>query len=200
MKTYPIDSAVREEAREYADKSMRYTSNHPGWKDEHKKPQRIFTGRCAQLWVAAFCEAHGVPCEKDQSSHKVEDDFDVLIIGQRVDVKATIFRDLVGQVTVPSYNKPGDYYCFAIIDEQCTAISPYGFVSKKDYEAHAFLVPEGELIKATNTWQRFKKGSYFLPDDCPAVTPFEATLFRWRDQERYLAGNRAFAALLREAA
>lgn len=116
--------------------------DYQGWQDQKLKPgapdlREILT----QLWVAEFCRANGIECVKDTSSPYVADDRDLSIYGHSVDVKTTVNRNLLGQVSPGVINKPCDYFCFLMTDSNCSFVEPIGFMDCDTYRAVAV---EGE--------------------------------------------------------
>lgn len=96
--TYPVSSSILIEARLYCQDSIQHTMDYKGWKDQHEKQSRITYGKFGQLWVAEFCRLNNIPYRKDKSPPKEADDVDLFIFDRSVDVKTTVFMDLVGQV------------------------------------------------------------------------------------------------------
>lgn len=176
---YPITSTLLSEARLYARESFGHTMDYQGWQDQKLKLARLTYGKFGQLWVAEFCRVNGIQYEKDTSSPYVADDRDLSIFGHSIDVKTTINRDFLGQVSPGVINKPCDYFCFIVTDMQCSFVEPLGFIDCDAYRAIAVEVKEGQLIPGTNTRQRFGT-SFFLPRLAP-VTPFVQFLLRLRE-------------------
>lgn len=176
---YPITSTLLSEARLYARESFGHTMDYQGWQDQKLKLARLTYGKFGQLWVAEFCRVNGIQYEKDTSSPYVADDRDLSIFGHSIDVKTTINRDFLGQVSPGVINKPCDYFCFIVTDMQCSFVEPLGFIECDAYRAIAVEVKEGQLIPGTNTRQRFGT-SFFLPRLAP-VTPFVQFLLRLRE-------------------
>lgn len=176
---YPIASTLLSEARLYARESFGHTMDYQGWQDQKLKLARLTYGKFGQLWVAEFCRVNGIQYEKDTSSPYVADDRDLSIFGHSIDVKTTINRDFLGQVSPGVINKPCDYFCFIVTDMQCSFVEPLGFIDCDAYRAIAVEVKEGQLIPGTNTRQRFGT-SFFLPRLAP-VTPFVQFLLRLRE-------------------
>ena len=141
---YPITSALLSEARLYAQESYGHTMDYQGWKDQKLKLARLTYGKFGQLWVAEFCRANGISHEKDTSSPYVADDRDLSIYGHSIDVKTTINRDFLGQVSPGVINKPCDYFCFVVTDVQCSFVEPVGFMDCDTYRSVAVQVKEGE--------------------------------------------------------
>lgn len=173
---YPVSTKLMTEARLYANDSIQHTMDYHGWKDQHKKKERITYGKFGQLWVAEFCRLNGVNHAKDNSSPTMADDLDLLIRGRKIDVKTTV-SNLVGQVSPGVIEKECDDYCFLITDRQCSYVNPIGFVSKDDYIEHATCVEEGDIIPGTNFRQRFSR-SYFLPANSLVLRPFVQYLLK----------------------
>lgn len=167
---YPLSSALLSEARLYAIESFPHTLNYKGWKDQKLKLARLTYGKFGQLWVTEFCRANGIECEKDTSSPYVPDDLDLTIYGHTIDVKTTINRDFLGQVSPGVINKPCDYFCFVVTDIACSFVEPIGFMDCDTYRSVAVEVKEGQCIPGTNTAQRFGT-SFFLPKPAPII-PF----------------------------
>lgn len=159
---YPIHSGVLSEARLYAQESYRHTMDYDGWKDQKLKMARLTYGKFGQLWVTEFCRANAIDCVKDTSSPYVPDDVDLTICGHSIDVKTTINRAYLGQVSPGVINKPCDYFCFLVTDQQCSFVEPIGFIDSDTYRAIAVEVKEGQLVPGTNQKQRFGT-SFFLP-------------------------------------
>lgn len=175
---YPITSALLSESRLYAQESYRHTMDYQGWHDQKLKLARLTYGKFGQLWVAEFCRANGIECQKDTSSPYVADDRDLTIYGHSIDVKTTINRDFLGQVSPGVINKPCDYFCFLVTDMQCSFVEPIGFMDCDTYRAVAIEVKEGQAIPGTSTKQRFGT-SFFLPRPAPVI-PFVQFLTRLR--------------------
>lgn len=167
---YPMTTNLLTEARLYATDSIQHTMDYEGWKDQHQKRERIVYGNFGQLWVAEFCRLNGIPYQKDRSSPERPDDFDLIAHGFKIDVKTSVCKDLVGQVSPGVINKPVDYFCFMLTDKLCTYIAPYGLIAADDYRRIAVEVKQGEIIPGTTRSQRFSK-SYFLPPDAELM-PF----------------------------
>ena len=169
---YPITSALLAEARLYAQESYGHTFDYQGWEkpDQKQKMARLTYGKFGQLWVAEFCRANGLPCEKDTSSPYVADDRDLTIYGHSIDVKTTVNRNFLGQVSPGVINKPCDYFCFLVTDLKCSFVEPIGFMDCDTYRSVAIEVKEGETIPGTTMQQRFGT-SFFLPRPAPVV-PF----------------------------
>jgi hypothetical protein len=159
------------EARLYATDSIGHTMDYQGWEDQYAKRDRITYGKFGQLWVCEFCKLNGIPYEKDKSSPKVNDDFDLKIGEFSIDVKTTIRNDIQGQVSPGVYNKPIDYYLFLVTDSVCSFVRTLGFVSQSAYKKNALKINKGEKIPGTNMVQRFSY-SYFLPYEIPVWIPF----------------------------
>lgn len=175
---YPITSALLSEARLYAQESYGHTMDYQGWQDQKLKLARLTYGKFGQLWVSEFCRANGITHEKDTSSPYVADDRDLSIYGHSIDVKTTINRDFLGQVSPGVINKPCDYFCFLVTDVQCSFVEPIGFMDCDTYRTVSVQVREGELIPGTRTRQRFGT-SFFLPAQAPVI-PFVQFLTRMR--------------------
>lgn len=173
---YPITSTLLSEARVYAQESYAHTMDYKGWQDQKLKLARMTFGKFGQLWVTEFCRVNGISYEKDTSSPYVADDRDLSIYGHSIDVKTTINRDFLGQVSPGVINKPCDYFCFLVTDLQCSFVEPVGFMDCDTYRSVAVQVKEGELIPGTNTRQRFNT-SFFLPRPAPVV-PFVQFLMK----------------------
>jgi len=179
---YPITSALLSEARLYAQESYGYTMNYKGWDDQYKKMARMTYGKFAQLWVADFCRVNDIDYVKDTSSPYVAHNLDLTICGHSIDVKASINRTFIGQVSPGVINKPCDYFCFVVTDDKCSFVEPIGFIDCDMYRSVSVKVNEGDLIPGTNTRQRFET-SFFLPRPAP-VTPFVQFLVRMRDASK----------------
>ena len=173
---YPITSALLSEARLYAQESYGHTMDYQGWKDQHLKMARMTYGKFGQLWVAEFCRANNLQYQKDTSSPYVADDRDLTIYGHSIDVKTTINRDFLGQVSPGVINKPCDYFCFIVTDKECSFVEPIGFIDCETYRSIAVEIKEGQTIPGTKTFQRFGT-SFFLPRPAPVV-PFVAFLIQ----------------------
>ena len=130
---YPLTTNLLTEARLYATDSIQHTMDYEGWQDQHKKRERIVYGNFGQLWVAEFCRINGIPCQKDRSSPERADDYDLIAHGFKIDVKTSIHKDLVGQVSPGVINKPVDYFCFMLTDRLCSYIAPYGLIAADEY-------------------------------------------------------------------
>ena len=176
---YPITSALLSEARLYAQESYGHTMDYQGWQDQKLKLARLTYGKFGQLWVAEFCRANSIECVKDTSSPYVADDRDLSIYGHSVDVKTTVNRNLLGQVSPGVINKPCDYFCFLMTDSNCSFVEPIGFMDCDTYRAVAVEVKEGQTIPGTSLVQRFST-SFFLPRPAPIV-PFVQFLKHLRD-------------------
>lgn len=159
---YPLTTKLLTEARLYATDSIQHTMDYEGWKDQHKKRERIVYGNFGQLWVAEFCRINGIPFQKDRSSPETPDNFDLIAHGYKIDVKTSIHNDLVGQVSPGVINKELDFFCFMLTDRMCSFIAPFGLISADEYRAIAVEVNNGETIPGTALKQRFGR-SYFLP-------------------------------------
>lgn len=181
--TYPVSTKILTEARLYAQDSIQHTMDYEGWKDQHKKQERITYGKFGQLWVSEFCRLNNIPHKKDRSSPMQADDLDLTIFDKKIDVKTTVCNALVGQVSPGVINKPCDEYCFLVTDRQCSYVTPIGFVSQSDYKAHSVFVAENETIPGTNLRQRFGGGSYFLPPNSPVLRPFVRELLSFMNTE-----------------
>jgi hypothetical protein len=167
---YPVSTKMLTEARCYAVDSIKHTVNYPGWKDEHKKFERITTGRFGQLWVAEFCKINGIECEQDETPPTENDVSDVTICGSVIDVKTSLYKSFVGQVNGSVIKKPCDYYCFLLTTREFDIVMPYGFVSYEDYKENATKLKEGDIIPGTNIKNRFNE-TYFLSEK-NRVRPF----------------------------
>lgn len=167
------------EARLYAQDSIQHTMDYIGWEDQHNKQERITYGKFGQLWVSEFCRLNKIPHEKDRSSPTQADDLDLTIMGKMVDVKTTVIREFVGQISPGVFNKPCDEYCFIVTDRQCSFVTPIGFVSQEDYKKHCVHIKKGEIIPGTSREQKFGGGSYFLPHNSKVCRPFVYTLMKW---------------------
>lgn len=176
--SYPVTSSLLTEARLYCQDSIQHTMDYEGWDDQHEKQARITYGKFGQLWVAEFCRLNGIPHSKDRSSPKYADDLDLMIHNKRVDVKTTVYKDLVGQISPGVINKDCDEYCFVVTDKQCTFVTPIGFVSKQEYKEHCIFVKQGEVIPGTTLTQRFRGGSYFIQANTKVLRPFVMALCR----------------------
>lgn len=159
---YPLTTNLLTEARLYATDSIQHTMDYEGWQDQHQKRERIVYGNFGQLWVAEFCRINGIPYQKDRSSPERADDYDLIAHGFKIDVKTSIKKELVGQVSPGVINKPIDYFCFMLTDRLCSYIAPYGLIAADEYRKISVEVKQGEIIPGTTIHQRFGK-SYFLP-------------------------------------
>lgn len=177
----PIPEQVAESAREYARLSMAHTHNYNGWGDEHKKRERIETGRCAQLWVARFCQVNSILVRLDDTDHTRPDLTDVTIAGEDVDVKASTISIMPPQVNAAVVERSHrGHFCFTLIDEKLRWIVPLGFIRAADFARQAVCVRRGERIPGTQVEQRFADSSYFLPGDKPLM-PFDVVVRAVRD-------------------
>lgn len=160
---FPCNPRVLIEAWAYARESLAHTFNYQGWRDGHRKAQRIATGKFAQLWLAEFCRLNNIPCAPDRSSPYVADAGDLTINGWVIDCKVSVVHGLEGQIS-PRHERESnvDYYAFFRSDKELSFIEPLGFVRFSDVKARAVVVSKGEKIPGTSVVQRFDR-SYFIP-------------------------------------
>ena len=190
---YPVLSTVIERARLYAIDSYSYTHDHKGWETQQSKSQRILTGRVGQEWVSAFCVINGIKNKPDTSSHKDNDEYDLIICGKTIDVKITaVSHCFASQVNNTSIKQKIDYYCFLLTDKKFTYIQPVGFISHSNYVRAAVNVPQGACIPGSTIKQIFRDGSRFLIDDT-GMLPFWETLMQWQKEHdakvHYISGE-----------
>jgi len=172
---YPANNKALHEARIYANESISFTADFNGWQDGKNKYQRILTGRFCQAWLTQLMTINGIPCTGDQSSPYTEDSGDLHINGWNIDCKASIHRNLAGQIskTFDSSKNSIDFYCFFFTDVACNFIEPLGFIEKKKVLELSQRVNCGETIPGTTFTQRFDY-SYFV--DLDKIRPFNETI------------------------
>lgn len=153
------------DAQEYANASISYTYDYQGWEDQkgtNKKYNRILIGRFGQEWLYNFCKLNNLNVEKDRSSYKENDKYDLMISGKLVDVKTSISELFIGQISPGCYkNELIDIYCFILTDEQISFIEPIGFISRGKFIENCYYVPHNGLIRG-KIENRFLEGSYFI--------------------------------------
>ena len=176
---YPVSTDIITDAKVYATESINYTMDYEGFenrceKDLQKKMERIVYGKFGQLWVAEFCRLNGVNCKSDKSSPYVPDKSDLEIDSLKIDVKVSVIKHLVGQVSPGAVKADYDYFCFMLVDRDCKWVCPYGFISCEDFRRVMVEVERGQKIPGTNIVQKFM-ASYFLPEN-PHLIPFVSFL------------------------
>ncbi|RLA39667.1 MAG: hypothetical protein DRR06_18755 [Gammaproteobacteria bacterium] len=169
---YPANNSALHEARIYANESINYTADFQGWQDGHKKYQRILTGRFCQAWLTQLMIINNIPCTGDNSTPYTEDSGDLHINGWNIDCKASVHRELAGQIS-SAFDRPDnsiDLYCFFVTDKSCSFIEPLGFIGKSKVIESSARINCGETILETGFTQRFNY-SYFV--DMSMVKSFD---------------------------
>jgi hypothetical protein len=149
--------------------------DYSGWDDGMDKFLRIAWGKFGQCWVAKYCYFNDIPCEIDRSHPHITDVADVKINGRNVDVKISFAEEdvFIGQVSPGAIkNKFTKYYIFLSTNRPAEWIEPIGIISADKYKQESKFVKWGEKIPGTNIQQRFRDGSYFLPELEKHCVPF----------------------------
>jgi|GEM_PF-4867400 len=160
---YPINTAMLTEARMYARESIENTADYEGWKDQHRKMERIVSGTFVQLWLCEYCRLNDIPHKADRSSPYVADSWDLKIAGFNIDCKSSYIDGLEGQITKHHDDKNNiiNAYCFFRTDRTLSYVEPLGVISKRKVHDNSLIVKEGDIIPGTKFTQRFGY-SYFV--------------------------------------
>ena len=157
------------DAETYSTQSINYTFDYSGWEDEsgtNRKKDRIFYGRFGQEWLYRFCKLNELKVDKDNTSEKENDKFDLIISRHIVDVKNSISEGFIGQVSPGCYkNEKTHFYCFLLTDRELSYVEPLGFISAGDFKKKCFFVAHDEYIRNTGMKNKFIDGSYFVDRD-----------------------------------
>jgi hypothetical protein len=99
-------------AWKYVRDSLAHTVDYDGWNDQEQKPRRILTGRLGQAWLEWVALHNSINVTPDLTPATMPDVYDLVVGGDRVDVKTSLIEELVGQVAPGHQHRPVALYLF----------------------------------------------------------------------------------------